>query len=39
MGRFGVPDDVAQGAVFLASEQSACITGQMVPVDGGWLSA
>jgi NAD(P)-dependent dehydrogenase (short-subunit alcohol dehydrogenase family) len=39
MGRFGVPDDIAQVAVFLASKQSAYVTGQMLPVDGGWLSA
>lgn len=39
MGRFGVPDDIAQVAVFLASPQSAYVTGQMLPVDGGWLSA
>ena len=39
MGRFGVPDDIAQVAVFLASHQSSYVTGQMLPVDGGWLSA
>lgn len=39
MGRFGVPEDIAQVAVFLASPQSAYVTGQMLPVDGGWLSA
>jgi NAD(P)-dependent dehydrogenase (short-subunit alcohol dehydrogenase family) len=39
MGRFGEPDDIAQVAVFLASEQSAYVTGQMIPVDGGWMSA
>ena len=39
MGLFGVPDDIAQVAVFLASKQSAYVTGQMLPVDGGWLSA
>ena len=39
MGRFGEPGDIAQVAVFMASPQSACITGQILPVDGGWLSA
>jgi len=39
MGHFGEPGDIAQVAVFMASPQSACITGQMLPVDGGWLSA
>lgn len=35
LGRFGQPMDVAQLAVFLASEESAWITGAAIPVDGG----
>ena len=35
MGRWGTPDDVAQAAVFLASDASAFLTGQMLMVNGG----
>ena len=35
LGRFGQPLDVAQLAVFLASDESAWITGAAIPVDGG----
>jgi meso-butanediol dehydrogenase / (S,S)-butanediol dehydrogenase / diacetyl reductase len=38
MGRFGKPEDVAELAVFLASDDSSWITGTAIPVDGG-LSA
>lgn len=38
LGRFGKPEDVAELAVFLASDESAWITGTAIPVDGG-LSA
>lgn len=38
LGRFGRPDDVAELAVFLASEESSWVTGTAIPVDGG-LSA
>jgi NAD(P)-dependent dehydrogenase (short-subunit alcohol dehydrogenase family) len=31
------PEDVADSALFLASEQSAAITGQNLIVDGGWV--
>jgi 3-oxoacyl-[acyl-carrier protein] reductase len=33
--RFGKPEDVANAALFLASDLSAYITGQVLPVDGG----
>lgn len=39
MGRTGLPEDLAGAAVFLASAASDYITGQIVNVDGGWLSA
>lgn len=35
LGSFGKPDDVANLAVFLASEQAGYITGQVICVDGG----
>lgn len=35
MGRFGSPDEVANAAVFLASQQAAYITGTNIVVDGG----
>ncbi len=35
LGRSGRPQDVADTALFLASDQSAWITGVILPVDGG----
>ena len=35
LGRFGTPDDVANAALFLASEESSWITGTNLIVDGG----
>jgi gluconate 5-dehydrogenase len=35
VGRWGVPDDLAGLAVFLASPSAAYITGQVIVVDGG----
>lgn len=36
IGRWGVPEDFAGSAVFLASSASDYITGIMLPVDGGY---
>lgn len=39
IGRFGQPDDYADVALFLASDQSRFVTGHTIPVDGGTLAA
>jgi 3-oxoacyl-[acyl-carrier protein] reductase len=36
LGRFGVPADVANAVLFFAAEESGYITGQVLPVTGGW---
>ena len=36
--RGGTPEDVAQAVVFLASDMSSYITGQVLNVDGGMLT-
>jgi NAD(P)-dependent dehydrogenase (short-subunit alcohol dehydrogenase family) len=38
MGRWGTPDEVAQGVVFLASPAAHFITGAILPIDGGYLT-
>lgn len=35
LGTFGKPEDIANAAVFLASDRAAYITGQVIRVDGG----
>jgi NAD(P)-dependent dehydrogenase (short-subunit alcohol dehydrogenase family) len=37
LGRYGQPEDIANVAVFLASEAASYITGQTIVVDGGWV--
>jgi NAD(P)-dependent dehydrogenase (short-subunit alcohol dehydrogenase family) len=38
LGRVGEPEDVANAALFLASDEAAWITGVTLPVDGGLLA-
>lgn len=38
LGRFGEPEEVAQVAVFLASEWARYVTGQVIIVDGGLVT-
>ena len=39
MGRFGEPIEIANGALFLASDESAWMTGQSLIIDGGITAA
>jgi len=37
IGRVGRPDDVANAVLFFACEESGYITGQTLPITGGWF--
>jgi NAD(P)-dependent dehydrogenase (short-subunit alcohol dehydrogenase family) len=38
VGRFGLPSEVAELALFLASQRSSFVTGAVIPVDGGFVA-
>ena len=38
LGRLGTPSDVAQGALYLASDEAAFVTGATLVIDGGYTA-
>jgi NAD(P)-dependent dehydrogenase (short-subunit alcohol dehydrogenase family) len=38
LGRLGQPEDVAYGALYLASDESSFVTGSELVIDGGRLA-
>ena len=38
IGRVGRPEEIAAAVVWLCSDRASFITGQAIPVDGGWIA-
>ena len=38
LGRFGEPEEIANGALYLASDESGWVTGSELVLDGGWTA-
>jgi len=38
LGRRGKPEEIAYLALYLASDESAWVTGSVISIDGGWVA-
>jgi NAD(P)-dependent dehydrogenase (short-subunit alcohol dehydrogenase family) len=38
LGRYGEPEEIAYGVIYLASDEAAFITGSELVIDGGWTA-
>ena len=38
LGRYGQPEEIAYGVVYLASDEASFITGSELVIDGGWTA-
>ena len=38
LGRYGQPDEVAYGVLYLASDEASFVTGSELVIDGGWTA-
>ena len=38
LGRFGEPEELAGGILYLCSKASSMVTGHTLAIDGGWLA-
>ena len=38
VGRMGQPEEVAEAVLWLCSDAASFVTGQAIPVDGGWIA-
>ncbi len=38
LGRFAKPNEIGELAKFMCSEKNSYITGQIIPIDGGYLT-
>ena len=38
IGRMGLPDEIANAALYLASDEASFVTGSTLVIDGGWTA-